>query len=419
MTNEKRHGLNRRGFLRQSFTGAGLLAFGGTLYRCNGDAETTSGDGGAGVGGQGGTGQGGQGGNAPLTSNIGNVGPLGDADANGVRLPAGFTSRIVARSGQALPGSGYVWHGAPDGGAVFATTDGGWIYVSNSESSLSAGGVGALVFSPAGEVVDAYAILTGTNRNCAGGPTPWGTWLSCEEIATGQVWECDPLGVAAAVVHPAMGVFNHEAVAVDPMHQQLYLTEDDPDGRLYRFTPSAYPALAAGTMEVLEIISGDEGATAWHPLPDPLATTQATRLQVPQSSAFKGGEGIWHHEGVMYFSSKGDNRIWAYDTVSGDITIIYDRATSPTPILSGTDNVYVSPGGDVLVAEDGGDLEIVAITPEGNVLPIMQLVGHDASEITGPAFDPSLTRLYFSSQRGTTGSSASGITFEISGPFFI
>lgn len=55
----------------------------------------------------------------------------------------------------------------------------------------------------------------------------------------------------------------------------------------------------------------------------------------------------------------------------------------------------------------------------GNVLPIMQLVGHDDSEVTGPAFDPSLTRLYFSSQRGTTGSSASGVTFEISGPFFV
>ncbi len=66
-------------------------------------------------------------------------------DQNGVRLPANFTSRIVARSGQEL--SGYKWHAAPDGGAVFATADGGWVYVSNSELDNQAGGVGALHFN--------------------------------------------------------------------------------------------------------------------------------------------------------------------------------------------------------------------------------------------------------------------------------
>ena len=399
---------DRRTFLRQSFASAGLLAFGTSLMRCTGDETTES---------SATTGGGGGGGAPPanLVSNIANLGPLGDADPNGVRLPAGFTSRILAQSGMPVAPSAYAWHGAPDGGAVFSTPD-GWIYVSNSELGIGAGGAGALRFSMDGEIVDAYAILEGTTRNCAGGPTPWGTWLSCEEADGGQVWECDPTGAMPAVARPAMGQFHHEACAIDPNAKHAYLTEDEPDGRLYRFTPASYPDLGSGTLEVLRVVAGEEGATEWLPVPDPSGSTTATRLQVPESTAFDGGEGIWFHEGIVYFSTKGDNRIWAYDTADGMLSIVYDVTTSPMPILSGVDNVVVSPGGDVLVAEDGGDLQIVALTPDGKVVPLMQLVGHDSSEITGPAFDPTLGRLYFSSQRGTAGS---GVTFEISGPFFV
>ena len=71
----------------------------------------------------------------------------------------------------------------------------------------------------------------------------------------------------------------------------------------------------------------------------------------------------------------------------------------------------------LLVAEDGGDLQIVAITPRGRLIPLCALVGHDESEIAGPAFSPDFSRLYFSSQRGTSGRSQDGMTFEIRGPF--
>ena len=352
-----------------------------------------------------------------LVSTIAAIGPLGDPDANGARLPPGFTSRVVARSGAPpVPGKSHVWHSAPDGGATFPTKDGGWIYVSNSEIPL-AGGVSALRFDATGALVDSYRILEGTNVNCAGGPTPWNTWLSCEEVYRGRVHECDPRGERPAVVRPALGTFMHEAVAVDPVKHHVYLTEDEPDGCFYRFVPAAlgahgFASLASGALEVAEVAA--DGAVAWRAVPDPLFDGNVpTREQVPGATRFAGGEGIWWHDGVVYFTSKGDNRVRAYDTNTSKMWILYDGASIVDPVLSGVDNVTVSASGDVLVAEDGGDMQVVAILPSGELKPLVQLVGYPESEITGPAFDPSGTRLYFSSQRGAKG----GTTFEITGPF--
>lgn len=392
---------SRRRFLQKSFAGMGWMMAGTMLSRCSNE---------------------GNGGGA--TSNIANLGPLGDPDENGLRLPEGFTSRVVASSGMEVGSSGYVWHNAPDGAAVFITDDGGWIYVSNSETvSTVGGGASAVRFASNGDIVDAYRILGGTNINCAGGATPWGTWLSCEELSRGEVWECDPLGQSNAVVRPAMGVFQHEAVAIDEANQHAYMTEDVPDGGFYRFVYDTPGDLSAGELQIAEVVgSGPEGMVEWRTVSDPSAAETDTRLQVPTSTPFKGGEGIWYHQGIVYFSTKGDNRIWAYDTDTAMLTILYDAATSSTPILTGVDNITVSPAGDVLVAEDGGNMEIVAITPAGTLLPLVQVTGHDGSEITGPAFDPSLQRLYFSSQRGTNGGDPlgmSGVTYEVTGPFFV
>ena len=356
---------------------------------------------------------------ASLSLSLAARGELLPPDQNGVRLPAGFTSRIVARSGQML--LNYKWHAAPDGGAVFATADDGWIYVSNSELDNQAGGVGALRFNAQGEVIDAYSILSQTNRNCAGGHTLWQTWLSCEEIEKGQVWECDPFGRKAAQVRSALGLFKHEAVAVDTRNMQLYLTEDQPDGCLYRYTARSFdatgnPNLDDGFLEVAEVVEGPIGAVRWHTLPDPLATMTPTRKQVASSTRFNGGEGIWYHQGIVYFTTKGDNRVWTYTVQQHHLSVVYNAALYLRPVLTGVDNIITNAAGDLLVAEDGSDMQIVVLTA-GKVLPLLQVAGHDRSEITGPAFSPDGSRLYFSSQRGKTGRDEDGITFEITGPF--
>lgn len=85
--------------------------------------------------------------------------------------------------------------------------------------------------------------------------------------------------------------------------------------------------------------------------------------------------------------------------------------------MSSVDNIALSKDGELVVSEDGGDLQIVAIVEDTRLKPIVQLVGHDGSEVTGPAFSPDGKRLYFSSQRGTEGHSGAGVTFEVSGPF--
>jgi secreted PhoX family phosphatase len=387
--------MRRRDFVAAGAAAAGALAFGPSFWKRAFEAQGA-------------------------TAGTGPYGPLLAPDANGIMLPAGFSSRVIARANVPVEGTTYPWHVFSDGQATYTTDDGGWILVSNSEVPAQfGGGSSAIRFNGDGSIADAYRILGGTSTNCAGGRTPWGTWLSCEEWDGGQVWEADPRGVATAVVRPAMGVFNHESVAVDPERKQLYLTEDKPDGGFYRFTPVAYPDLSAGLLEVAAV---NGSAVSWLEVPDPSAITTPTRQQLPAMTKFTGGEGSWYDSGIVYFTTKGDNRVWAYDAAAETIEIIYDLAATPDGPLKGVDNCTVTSAGDLYVCEDGGNLEICLITPERVVAPFLRVTGQEhegapgspaTSELAGVIFDPSGTRLYFSSQRGF----GLGIIFEVSGPF--
>lgn len=343
-----------------------------------------------------------------------------EPDENGVVLPEGFRSRVVARAMQPVGDTTYRWPIFPDGGATFPVV-GGYVYVCNSEVSNAAGGVGAIRFDDDGHIVDAYSVLQGTSRNCAGGATPWGTWLSCEEYDTvddlgsggaGQVWECHPDRPGQGTVRPAMGAFQHEAVAVDPDGQRLYLTEDQRDGKLYRFTPTSYPDLSAGLLEAAVV----EGTSVrWIEVPDPSARSGPIRRQVSEATSFLGGEGIVAVPGAVFFTTKLDSKVWRHDIAAESVTVVYDPEQQPSPSLRGPDNITTTPAGDLLVAEDGGDMELVLVATDGRTLPMLRVDAEAESELAGPAFDPSGRRMYFSSQRG--GPEGMGTTYEITGPF--
>ncbi|MFC7546472.1 alkaline phosphatase PhoX [Plantactinospora sp. GCM10030261] len=386
--------MERRTVLRAAVVGAGTAAFSGALWQQAFGAVAQPGP--------------------------GPYGTLLAADVNGIQLPTGFASRVIARSGQRVPGTSYTWHWAPDGGACFPSGT-GWIYVSNSEIPIF-GGAGAVRFNADGSVASAYRILSGTNVNCAGGATPWGTWLSCEEVPLGRVFETWPDGSRSGEERTRMGRFTHEAAACDPDRRVVYLTEDEDDGCFYRFIPDTWGDLRTGQVQVLCGPSDPvTGPVTWRDIPDRDGFPIATRHQVAAARHFDGGEGCWYDRGVCYFTTKGDNRVWAYDAVHEVLDLAYDAAQVPggNAPLTGVDNITGAGSGDLFVAEDGGNMEINVITPDGVVAPFLRILGQGESEITGPAFSPDGSRLYFSSQRGTSGADvgSGGITYEVRGPF--
>ncbi len=213
-----------------------------------------------------------------------------------------------------------------------------------------------------------------------------------------------------------MGRFKHEAAAVDPVRKCIYLTEDEKDGCFYRFVPSSWPDLSRGRLEVM--LRGASGSVGWARVPDPAGSPTATRYQVTGVKRFAGGEGCFYAGDRAYFTTKGDNRVWRFNPATNRIALSYDDSLveGPTPLL-GVDALAASVAGDLFVAEDKGDMGICMITASGVLAEFLRLVGHVSSEVTGTAFSPDGSRLYFSSQRGAAESAAGGVTYEIRGPF--
>jgi secreted PhoX family phosphatase len=158
---------------------------------------------------------------------------------------------------------------------------------------------------------------------------------------------------------------------------------------------------------------------------DARRTTGTTRFGLPGYGKLTNGrvlhmaEGCYYANDKCWFTTKGDNRVWQVNLTTGTYELAYDDSlVSPGPApLTGVDNVTGSTFGDLYVAEDGANMEICMITPDDKISVFLRVNGHRLSEITGPAFTPAGTRLYFSSQRGTSGLSSGGITYCVTGPF--
>jgi hypothetical protein len=361
-------------------------------------------------------------------------------------LPEGFSSRIVAVGGTGVGATDYTWPLFPDGKGTVATPDGGWILACNHEVfdfqtiGESAGGASSIRFDSGGSILDAYPILEGSHSNSRGATTPWGTWLSCQEAhqGDGRIWECDPTGDSPAVPRNALGVRTHGSVAVDPLGGHCYMTEAHRDGRLYRFrmldeSTSGAP-LADGLLEAMVV--DPDGGVSWIPVPDPSGTVAPTRVQAADGFVTPVGGGVWVHDGSLLFTTALDDRVHAVDLANQRHWILWDGSGHRQPLVGIGDLTVAPASGDLFVAEDRGDMELVLVGIEGLVAPFCRMVGddHRLSAVTGPCFDPSGTRLYISSLRGRGEALVRdvveaidwgdgvegrhvGVTYEVSGPF--
>lgn len=385
-------------------------------------------------------------------------GPLRSDPAGLIDLPAGFSYRVVSRFGDAMSDGRFVPDRA-DGMGCFALPGGRHALVRNHELSPKSiadgalrgsagdllaydrlpdgralpGGTTTIVIDDAnGRVVTQHLSLAGTIRNCAGGITPWGSWLTCEEdvtragngVSQDHGWVFEIPAAARGLVDPqplrAMGRFNHEAAAVDPRSGIVYLTEDRDDGLLYRFLPERPGKLVAGgRLQALALLDpahtdsrnwtgADVAEGAWLPvrwidLNGTDAPDDDLRLRGNQAGAlrFARGEGIHWGDGDLFFccTSGGAAKLGQImrlrpDT-SGDRLQLFVESQGKAMLDFG-DNLTVAPTGHLVVCEDQYT-EVVAnrligVTPTGATYVLGAL--KTQTELAGACFSPDGRTLY-------------------------
>lgn len=414
-------------------------------------------------------------------------GPLRPDPEGFLELPEGFSYHVLSSAGESM-NDGFFVPEKHDGMAAFPGPNGTTILVRNHElaqdnnggafgesSELLSkargrlfdpgqrgagpclGGTTTVVYDTAkNELVSHHLSLAGTMQNCAGGATPWGSWISCEEwvgSAGGKFtrdhgWCFEVPSQATELVDPepltALGRFMHEAVAIDPRTNIVYLTEDRHDSLLYRLLPNEPGKLAAGgRLQALSVHAapsldmrnwhrhthiepGQALEVRWVDLDQPESPADDLRLRGFSAGAarFARGEGIAMGAGEIFFTctiggAAQLGQVWRYrpsqlegkpkeKKEAGTIELFYE--STDASLLERCDNLTVAPWGDLIVCEDGADNDRVqGITPDGHIYSIANNV-ESPTEFAGATFSPDGKTLFVNAQ-------GLGRTVAISGPW--
>lgn len=403
-------------------------------------------------------------------------------------LPKGFTYKVISKSGNTMS-DGFLVPGRPDGMGAFTDEVGNTVLIINHENSVTPlinspfgkenemlekinptkvydygkgvkpglGGTTTLIYNEeTGEVIEQFMSLSGTYRNCAGGVTPWGSWLTCEEDVTvkddenieknhGFIFEVPAKhkGLVDPIPIKAMGRFNHEAVAVDPKSGIVYMTEDCHDGLIYRYIPNKKEnLLAGGSLQVLMIKNqksfdtrnwdnitlklNEKKEVVWLDIDDVLAPKDDLRYRGYKAGAarFARGEGMWMGDDEVYFACTNGGpenfgQIFKYklspkegkeeESMQPGILELFAESKDKS-VLHMCDNVTVAKWGDVFLCEDNGELNhIKGINKEGEIYTFA-CNRSSTSELTGAVFSTSGKTLFVNVQEN-------GDTLAITGPW--